>query len=383
MRNVATVAVLFPARVSHLESSVHGIADYARQNGGWTFVMQPESYSVTIQNLGGWHGDGVIALIDTESDAHAAQELRVPVVNLSGALCDPGIPRVMVDHAMVGRMAAEHLLQCGFRRFGYYGIDNLWHTELRKRGFVERVEQEKCDCDVFTMDYALNEDQPWCFGCDELEQWLSTLAVPTGVLACDDYRARMVVDACARLELDVPDEVGVIGIDNEELICEFCVPQLSSVSRSNYEVGFQAASLLNRLMHGEPPPGQDILIPPDGIVQRQSTNIVGVNDPNVAAAVRFIRENLDKKFGIKQVAAQVSVSRRCLEQGFQTQLGCTPYEYLLKLRVERAKQLLSGQERMKINHVARECGFNNPLQLRRAFCRVTGITPQKYRDTSQ
>jgi LacI family transcriptional regulator len=372
---------MIPARVSHLEKATQGIADFARQHGGWTFVLRPESYTVSLQGLHAWNGHGVIALIDNESEARAARALSVPVVNLSGALDDVGLPRVMVDHAMVGRVAAEHLLQCGFRRFAYYGIDNLWYAGLRRRGFVSRVEEEGYPCGVFTLDENYRDGQPWHFGRRELEDWLGTLNLPVGILACDDYRARMVVEACSRLELDVPGAVGIVGVDNEELICEFCVPSLSSVSRSNYQVGFQAAALLNRLMLGEAPPMEEILVPPDGVIRRHSTDVVGVADPHVAAAVRYIRENLDKQFGVKHIATQISVSRRCLEQGFRSQLGCTPYEYLSRLRVERAKQMLAGQRRVKISHVARACGFNNPLQLRRAFHRATGTTPQRFRQT--
>jgi LacI family transcriptional regulator len=381
MNRAIQVALMFPARLSHLEKSTQGIADFARRHGGWTFVMRPESFTVSLQGLRGWSGDGVIALIDDEAEADIARELPMPVINLSGALRDGGLPRVMVDHEAVGRLAAEHLVQCGFRRFAFYGTNDLWYAQLRKRGFAERVEADGYECDFYTTGSVGDNGRPWHHGQERLEEWLRTLTPPVGVLACDDHLARMVIEACNRLSLNVPNQVGIVGVDNEELVCEFCVPPLSSVSRADYEVGFEAASLLNRIMSGETPPEQDVLIAPDGVIRRHSTDIVGVDDPYVAAAVRFIRENLDKQFGVQQLAARISVSRRCLEQGFRTQLNCTPYEYLSRLRVERAKQLLAGPERLKISHVARACGFNNPLQLRRAFHRATGTTPQKYRQT--
>jgi len=381
MKHSKNVALMFPARIAHLERSVPGIADFAREHGAWTFFMRPESYTVSLQNLRGWNGDGVIALVDTEAEARAARELPIPVVNLSGALRDPGLPRVMVDHTMIGRVAAEHLLQCGFQEFAYFGVEQLWYAELRKRGFVERVEREGHRCEVFMLKTDLREGQPWHYGRKELEEWLGMLTLPVGILACDDYRARTVSEACSRLGLEVPSKVGIVGVDNEEILCEFCVPTLSSVSRSNYEVGYQAASLLDRLMRGEAPPENDVLVLPDGVVQRHSTDVVGAADPHVAAAVCYIRENLDKQFGVKHVASQVSVSRRCLEQGFRARLGCTPYEYLSRLRVERAKEILSEEKRVKISQVARVCGFNNTLQLRRAFRRAVGTTPQRYRKT--
>jgi LacI family transcriptional regulator len=380
-KSTISVALMFPTWLSHLEKAMHGITDFARQHGGWTFVVRPESYTFSLRSLREWNGDGVIALVDTEAEAAAARELDVPVVNLSGSLRDAGLPRVMADNEALGRLAAEHLLQCGFRRFAYYGLRNLWYAELRQTGFVERIRREGHDCAVLNVESDLGDARPWFHGQQPLERWLDTLTTPVGLLASNDHRARMVSEACSRLELKVPDSVGIVGVDNQEVICEFCVPPLSSVSRNDYEVGFEAASLLNRIMAGETPPEKDVVLPPDGVIRRHSTDIVGVDDPNVAAAVRYIRENLDKQFGVKQITAHTSVSRRFLEQGFRTQLGCTPYEYLSRLRVQRAMQLLSGENRPKISHVARACGFNNPLQLRRAFYRETGTTPQRYRKT--
>lgn len=382
-KRAATVALMFPTWLSHLEKSMHGITDFARQHGGWTFVTRPESYAFSLASLRGWNGDGVIALVDTESEAAAARELEVPVVNLSGSLRDAGLPRVMVDSEAVGRLAAEHLLKCGFRRFAYYGLRNVWYAEVRQKAFIERIRREGHDCAVLMVESDLGDSRPWFHGQQQLERWLGTLDTPVGLLASNDHRARMVSEACSRLDLRVPDAVGIVGVDNQEVICEFCVPPLSSVSRNDYQVGFQAASLLNRLMAGESLPEKDVLVLPDGVVRRHSTDVVGVADPNVAAAVRFIRENLHKQFGVKQITAQTSVSRRFLEQGFRAQLGCTPYEYLSRLRVQRAIQLLSGEDRPKISQVARACGFNNPLQLRRAFYRETGATPQSFRKRAQ
>jgi len=378
------VALMFPARISHLEGATEGIAEFARRHGRWRFAVwteSTESFAVSMRSLRGWRGDGVIALVDSESEAVEARELNLPVVNISGALRDAGLPRVMVDHEAVGRLAAEHLLECGFRRFAFYGLEGPWYTELRKKGFVSRIEANGLPCTVYTISAGLAGGHPWHHGSDELEEWLSKLDCPIGLMASTDHRARMALEACNRIGLRVPTDVGIIGVDNEELLCGFCEPSLSSVSRSNHQVGFEAAALLDRLMRGQKPPAHDILIPPDRVVQRQSTDIVGVDDPNVAAAVGFIREHLDRQFGVKQIAAHVSISRRCLEQGFRTQLGCTPYEYLSRLRVERAKQLLASSRRMKISQVARACGFSNALQLRRAFHRALGMTPQKYRQS--
>ena len=381
MKRAISVALMFPARISHLQKSIHGIADFARKHEEWTFVMRPDSYTVSLESLHDWNGDGAIALVDTEAALGITRKLPFPVVNLSGALRDADLPRVMVNHRAVGRLAAEHLLECGFRRFAFYGVQNLWYVELRREGFVERVEQEGYHCATLMVDPARMHGNPLSDGQKKLEQWLSTIAVPVGLLACDDHHARMVSQACSSLKLDVPSNVGIIGVDNQEIICEFCEPPLSSVSRNDYEVGFQAAALLDRIISDKRSAKDVILVPPGDVVRRDSTDIVGVNDVFVTAAIRYIRQNIERQFGIEHLATQISVSRRYLEQKFRSQLDCTPMDYLFKLRIERAKQMLAANQQMKISHVARACGFTNSLQLRRAFHRIIGVSPQKYRQT--
>jgi len=202
------------------------------------------------------------AEVTTKAEVRAAGALTVPVVNISGALRDPGLPRVMVDHLELGRMAAEHLLERGFRRFGYYGLHKVWYSELRGRGFTERVILAGAECRELETISSIGRRRPWHGWLDELTGWLKELAPPVGLFAVHDYRARMVVDACYRAGLRVPDDVAVIGVNNDEITCEFCEPPLSSVSRNGRQVGCQAAALLDRLMSGRRPPRQEMLVVP-------------------------------------------------------------------------------------------------------------------------
>jgi len=379
MAKIREIALAFPAAVPHLGRVLRGVADYAQQHARWTFVLSPETFVMRFRSLQGWSGNGVIALIDTKAEAAAARKLGVPVVNLSGALRDAGIPRVMVDSQAIGRLAAEHLLECGFQRFAYFGVRDLWYAQERLKGFIERLKQEGCQCSVYEVPSGITDRQPWHHGQQQLARWLKSLKAPVGLMACTDQRAQMVADACRRIGLDVPGDVAVIGVDNDEITCRFCVPPLSSVSRNSGTVGHEAAALLDRLMSGKRPPNDDILVPPDGVVKRRSTDVVAVDNPHVAAAVRFIREHVGESFGVEQVAAQLPVSRRYLENRFRRHLGCTPHQYICQVRVERAKQLLADPERIKLKQIATVCGFNDPLRLRLVFQRVTGTTPGEYR----
>ena len=379
MAKVQEIALAFPAAVPHLGRVLRGIAEYAQRHARWTFVLSPETFVMRLQSLKGWGGHGVIALIDTKAEAQAARKLGVPVVNLSGALRDAGLPRVMVDHQAVGRLAAEHLLERGFRRFAYYGVRDLWYARQRRGAFIERLKRDGRQCSVHEVPSSIIDRQPWHHGQQQLASWLKTLELPVGLMACTDQRAQMVTETCRRLGLDVPGDVAIIGVDNDEITCRFCVPPLSSVSRNGNTVGYEAAALLDRLMSGKRPPAGDVLIAPDGVVKRRSTDVVAVDDPHVAAAIRFIREHVSECFGVDQVAAALPVSRRYLEHRFRRHLGCTPHQYICRVRVERAKQLLGGAEKMKLKHIATACGFNDPMRLRLVFERITSMTPREYR----
>lgn len=379
------VALAYPLAVPWMALFMRGVADYARQEGGWTFTTSPptltgaEEFAHTVYSLRGWPGDGVIAAISNRAEAEAARRLGVPVVNLAGALREVGLPRVMVDHYAIGRIAAEHLLECGLRRLAYYGVRGLYYSQQRRRGFVERAEEAGVAVVVFEAARGSNRRQSWQSRIGRLDEWLSRLPRPVGILAVHDYRARALVDECQRLKLRIPEDVAVLGVDNDPTICEFCQPTLSSVSRSAWRVGYETAALLGGLMDGKPPPEDDLLVPPDGVVARQSTDTLALEDPHLVAAMRYVRDHLLERHGIGEIARVSGVSRRQLELRFREVLRCTPYDYVCRLRLERAKQLLAGPDRLKHQFVANACGFASSHRLRLVFRRYTGLTPEEYR----
>jgi LacI family transcriptional regulator len=379
------VALAYPVAVPWTALFMRGVIDYAAQHGGWILTTSPptltgaEEHAISVYSLKGWPGDGAIAAICTRAEAEAARHLGIPVVNLGGAMRDPGLPRVMADPRAIGSMAAEHLLERGFRRLAYCGTRGLWYSHERAIGFAQRAAQAGVSCEVYQAPRFSNPRAAWQERVAPLERWLRSLELPVGLLAVHDYRARALVDQCSRLGLKVPHDVGVIGVDNDPTVCEFCRPTLSSVSRNAWRMGYEAAALLDRLMDGEGPPGRETLIAPDGIVARQSTDTVVVDDPHVAAAVHFMRDHLGESFGIERVIERVSISRRQLELRFRRALACTPHAYLCRLRIEKAKGLLAGGGDMKMRNVAAACGFPCPERMRLVFQRLTGLTPLEYR----
>ncbi len=382
------VAVAYPLAVPHMTAFVGGMMDYAEQHGGWSLTTSPPSLigagevSLTLDELQGWPGDGVFAALLSEADMRAARRLGIPVVNGASTLPDTDIPRVRPDHYAMGRLAAEHLLERGLQRLAYYGLQGFWFSELRGRGFAECAEQAGASCDVLQVPRQLGPGANWHKRTDLLVQWLKGLQPPVGLLAVQDYRARAVMEECEQLGLRVPHDVAVIGMENDPTLCEFCQPTLSSVSRNSWHLGFETAAMLDCLMDGRPTPNE-IVIPPDELVARQSTDTIAVEDSQLAAAVHFIHDHLTEPFGVDRVVQATSVSRRQLEIRFRRMLGCSPHDYLNRKRVERAKQLLSAPGRIKFQSVVNACGFPSVGRMRLIFKRLTGMTPLEYRQSER
>ena len=379
MSKILQVALMLPAEEERNARELRGITDYAAERGNWTLDFVPRLPRAPMRNLIGWTGDGVIAMAITRPEVRAARALKFPLINLAGSPPPGELCRVCVDQRAVGRTAAEELLECGFRRFAYYALRGPWFSRQRKNGFVEHVRAHGYTCSVLESPLYPRARSPWMQWVRSLERWLRTLELPVGLMAVHDYRANMVVEACFRLGIRVPEDLAVIGVGNFEATCEFCRVPLSSVGRNGRRVGYEAAAMLDRWMAGEPPPPHDVLLPPDGVVKRKSTDVVAVDDPHVATAVTYVREHLGETFGVETLGGLVPVSRRWLEHRFKQLLGCTPHEYICRARVERAKELLAGSERLSVQQVSRACGFSSPHRLRLVFERITGVKLAEYR----
>ena len=373
------VALAFPVGETHLERAQRGIRAYAQQHGPWTLVRNPEAPMLSVESLEDWHGDGVIAYLDTEEEIEAARRLRVPVVGLAGVVQKCPFPRVMVDHEAVGRLAAEHLLECCFQRFAYYGVSDAWYSKLREKAFCARVKEAGYDCSVLEVLSGLAAPKAWLNWREPLEEWLRSLETPLGLMAVHDFRAQMASEAARGIGRRVPEDVAIVGVNDDLLVCELAIPMLSSVLRNAEEVGRQAAALLDRLMAGEPAPKQDVLVLPDGVKRRRSTDVIASDYPYITDVVRYIRENLEKPLETRDLVKVVPVSRRWLEHRFKQCVGRTLQEYICEARVERAKELLVRPEKMHLYKIASACGFTGTENLRNVFKRVTGTMPAQYR----
>lgn len=373
------IALALPLGVPHLEEVVHGIRSFGQQQAAWDFVTSPETHSIPVRSLTGWDGDGVIGMVSAPADLAVVRSLRCPVVNLSGAIEDSRLPRVRVDYERAGELAAEHLLHRGFERFAFYGLKQTFFALACLKGFRDRVERHGAQCRVYEDAATFGAAHPWQHDREALRQWLKSLEVPVGLMASHDPRAVMVVQACRRIGLRVPEDVAVIGFNNDIQSCEFCDPPLTSIARPGEKIGYEAAALLDRLMRGQAPPDFEVLFPPEGVVERASTNTVAVGDNEVlSAAVHFIHQNMSQSIGVEDILKHVDVSRRSLEMAFKKKLHTSPHVYISQARVKKAKGLLAEPRKLRFKQVALDCGFSSTRQLSMIFERYVGVSVREY-----
>lgn len=251
-------------------------------------------------------------------------------------------------------------------------------AELRRRGFYDAVAEAGCACQARHHARSFGSLNDWEEAQQELTAWLARLPKPLGLMACSDRHAQNVLDACRRAGIAVPDEVAVIGSDNDEAICRLTDPSLSSVADNPGKIGYEAAGLLDQLMAGHTAPPRPLLIPPRGIATRRSTDMIVIEDKLVTRALRFIREHACEPIDVNTVVRTIPLSRSALYRRFRKAVGQSPHEQILRVRLDRVKQLLT-QTSLSVARVAALAGFQHPEYMAAAFKRETGMTPGGYR----
>jgi len=299
-------------------------------------------------------------------------------VSCSGAspVSDPAV--VCLDDVLIGAMAAEHLMECRLQSFAYYGVYGM-HSSNRYTGFSQTLANKGYSCvrcPVGFPGFFQNQQEHW----PSLVAWLRSLPKPVGILTVDDAAAHDLAGACRSGDLGVPEHIAILGVNNDDLLCESASTPLSSVDCDFTRVGYGAARMLDRLMHGEKLSDAErhVRLAPVRIVKRQSTDVLAVDDPDVADALRYIREHACDPCSVDDVLRHVPTGRRRLERQFSRKLGYTPGMEILRVQIETAKQLLVHPE-LKLPEISRRCGFADAATFSRAFTRVTKTSPGVYR----
>ncbi len=374
------VVLLIETSTSWGTGLLKGISRFVRERN-WSVHVEPSGQHESLHLPPGWEGDGVIARIPHRGLHRELLEYGSPVVSVSWFDYDgPNIGRCTADERACGRLAAEHLVECGFRHFGYCGpVDRPEYVDQLGRSFQEALQSRGRTCHTFTEpDEPLNGRRDWMTGRFRLAAWLRSLPKPIGLFAWSTVRARELAEACRLAELEVPQDAAILGGLPDDLIGTISNPPLSYVDVGAERIGYEAARLLGRMMSGAAPPPEPVLVPPVGIVQRRSTDIAAVEDPVLAEAIRFMRAHASEPIRVQDIPRHVPISRRVLEQQCKRLLGRSPAAELRRLRIERAKQMLMERPDT-ISQIATRCGFNHTEVLIRTFKAHVGMTPTQYR----
>jgi LacI family transcriptional regulator len=351
-----------------------GIARYVTACGPWKLFTRYGDAFKPLGRLDHWDGDGIIAATHDEKFAEEVRSSGKVAVNISQS---PGFPNVTIDSVAVGRLAAEYLIKQGHKRFGYYGVGVSNHSWQERAGFIEAIRQAGVTEDIY--EPALKRmPVKWKIAQKLLVRWLPLLPKPIGIMACDDGHGRQVIEAARECGVLVPEELAVIGVANEEMICEFCNPPLSSITVQGERIGYEAAKLLDHLMAGGSPPETPILIPPGEVIVRRSSDMLAVADVDLAAAVRFIRENGNRPITVTDVLNEVAISRRPLERRFRKFVGHSPWREIRLTQISHVKKLLIETD-MSMPKVAAASAFYDAKRLSTIFKEEMGVTPTAYR----
>jgi LacI family transcriptional regulator len=376
------VAVIVASQKAYHRKILRGIGAYAHEVGNWSLYIEEEPLQ-KLPDLNHWKGDGIILSFWIRSLAKAACKPKLPTVGIEGRgpCYDPAwlIPSFNTDDLAIGRLGAQHLIERGFTRLAFCAYPPSpmapWSAE-RADGFQQYAREQKLSCSIHTGRHT--SVRKWIDIQHELTVWLESLDKPVGLMAANDARARHVLEACRAIGLRVPEDVAVLGVDNDEVICELIDPPLSSIEHGAGSLGYQAAALLDRLMEGKKVRKLMTLVPPKEVITRRSTDILAIADPDVASAMAYIHKNSCKPIRIADVVEAVGVSRSTLETKFKTVTGRTMHNEIQRLQIDCARSLLATTD-LPIKQIAIIAGFAHIHYMTTIFHQNTGWTPAEYR----
>ncbi|OYP32392.1 XylR family transcriptional regulator [Rhodopirellula sp. MGV] len=336
--------------------------------------------------LKSWDGDGIITRDLQPEMLQYVQESGVPTINLGDIRNETSLPSVMNDHGAVGRLAATHLADKGLEHFAFAGFDDHLWSQLRYEGYRACLSERRIatadNIHLHLSDWSTARKEGWQEQQNQIVEWVRNLPRPIGIFACNDFRGQHILEACQTAKVSVPDEIAVLGVDNDHVLCDFCDPPLSSIIPAAERIGYQAALLLDQLMRGEKPADLHLRIPPLGIAERLSTDVLAIDDEDVAAAIQMIRFRACEGLTVSEILKEVPIARSSLERRFRQYLGRSPQAEIRRVQIKRACQLLRDTE-LSLVKISRLTGFKHAEYFSVVFKREVKQTPGRYREASR
>jgi LacI family transcriptional regulator len=365
---------------------IEGITQYATEQKSWNFFLCDHDAASQDQRwLDKWNGDGLIARVNDGNLNRFFHKFSGKKINL--AADDKKFPiHVRLNNERCGQMAAEHFWNRGYRNFAYFSMGHTYCPQFRYNCFVTALEYYGSTsflCPQAKRNNTTTLPTLWWNGVDDsVHYWVRSLPKPIGIFCANDNHAFYLANLCRFYGIAIPEEVAILGVDNDESLCKTTIPPLSSIDPNAKLIGYKAAVILDAMMNDEPLPTATILIEPVCIVVRQSTDNIAVNDPILAKALRFIRMEVASNLRVSDVAKEVGVSRGTLNSLFQEHLRSTPLQEILRVRMEWAKELLRDTQ-FSVSEISQMIGYQTPEYFSRAFTREVGSTPREYRTEHQ
>jgi LacI family transcriptional regulator len=378
------IVLIYDARRAYDLKVMSGVASYLQENDHCSIYMEQNALKdQRLPNLHSWGGDGIIADFDDPTVAESVTKSRLPVVGFGSGYGwyahRSSIPYFRTNNQAIASMAAEHLLERGLHHFAFCGYAytpiNGW-SEEREQAFCKYIKSKGFATDIYRGRHKTTRQ--WASVQSSLGAWLVSLPKPLGIMAANDTRARHVLETCRAFRLRVPEEVAIIGVDNDDLLCRLSNPALSSIEQGAWRIGYEAAALLDGMMSGKKAARRHIVVDPHGLVTRRSTDVFAVDDPLVANAMTFIQRHAINGIKVPDVVNAVGVSRSGLETRFEKLLGYTVRDAIRQVKLERTRRLIS-ETKLPLKQIAGTTGFKSIQHMTTVFGKAFGYSPAKYR----
>lgn len=377
MKKLPRIILMIEPIGEYVQGLLRGIARYSNANGPWVYYREPGKHEGTLPQLAPQEADGIIARIP--NTAHARKKLpeNVPTITIGYREIISELPQIFGDSEAIGKMAGEYFLNKGFRNFGFCGFDEMHWSRERGKSFKSLIESHGYKT-FFYKNLKGSKRKSWHLEQQDIAAWLKTLPRPIGILACNDDRGQHLISACKLAKLKVPDDVAVLGVDNDKFVCGLSLPQLSSVALGTERAGYEAAELLARMMRKKKIIDKNIMVRPTHIADRQSTDMLAVEDEDLSDAINYIQKHTDTETSVDDVISAGVISRRNLERKFKEHLNRTIYDEIKRQRVGRVIAMLLETD-LTVVQIGLALKFKDTTHVGRFFKEAMGISPLAYR----
>ena len=392
MTSLHKVALIIETSGIYGRRILTGVGEYIRNHTPWIVVLERHASGLAVYSdqdtinfadpkwIAASHWDGVLSRVADPSFVRVLTEIGIPVVDLNDRYDNPEVAWVGSNHRAIGTLAAKQFHSLSIPNFAYSGIEGLMWSDQRLEGFRDTADEYGIDVHVFKTPWAVKNQQYWHSDIAPIMEWIRNLPKPIGIFAPNDMRAVHLISACNQLGIMIPEEVAVLGVNDEEILCDLCTPRLSSVIPDAEQIGYRAAELLDKMMRTGKRIKNHLHLDPRGLSVRQSTDILAVKDQLVKEAVQFIRQRASIGCQVSDLTKKFKISRSALDSRFRKALNRSPTKIIHWFQISLIQKLLLETD-YTLEHISEEMGFKHSEYLTVLFKREVGVTPSHYRTT--